>query len=189
MDNNNELLRNAFLLGDDDIESMGFGNRPCRCNPFCPPRRGCRPIFIGVPGPRGRDAELPPSIFGNFISRQEQVIMANNTPIQLPITVNSNLITIENNNSVIIPRTGVYQINYGVDAISGFNNTIGLFVNSNNLSNTNLAISENNTRVSSEVILRLNEGDQLQLRVVNLNNNLVLRSNTINANITIVRLI
>ena len=126
---------------------------------------------------------------GSFISRNEQTLTSNNSIINLPIILNNNEISINQNSVITIPSNGRYLINYGLSS-STTDNIFGLYINGINNINTNLETRINNLNPSSSVILNLNANDTLTLGVINAtpNNPLTLEPNTINAYITLISL-
>ena len=125
---------------------------------------------------------------GSFLSRTTQTYTTNNSIIQLPITLNTNGIAI-NNNVITIPRAGRYMINYGIKSTT-IGNTIGIYINGNNNTNTNLQTIISDLNPSSSIILQLNANDAITLGAVNASESipLTLQDNTINAYITIISL-
>lgn len=125
---------------------------------------------------------------GSFISRSEQNYTINNSIILLPITLNSTNITITNG-VITINKTSRYKIDYGVNPITS-NNTIGIYINGNNIENTNLNNNENNNFISSSIILNLNKNDVITLGAINASEStpLTLANGNINAYITITSL-
>lgn len=134
--------------------------------------------------PRGEPSTINT---GCFISRSNQTLTKNNQTLQFPITLNSDNITINGNDLIIIPKTGKYMINYGVKTITN-NNIIGIFINGVNNLNTN--INTNNYNINSSIILQLNQNDNIVLGVTNATDitPLILEESTINAYLTIISL-
>lgn len=127
-------------------------------------------------------------ISGSFLSRNTQTYNNPNSIIQLPITLNSNGIAI-NNNVISITRTGRYMINYGIKSTT-ISNIIGIYINGINNTNTNLETIISDLNPASSIILNLNANDVITLGAVNASESapLTLQNNTINAYITIISL-
>ena len=125
---------------------------------------------------------------GNFISRTTATYTTNNSIITLPIKLNSDGITINANSVISISKSGRYSINYGIKSTT-IGNIIGIYINGNNNTNTNLETITNNLNPTGSIILNLNTNDVISLGVVNASNaSLTLQDNTINAYITIISL-
>ena len=126
---------------------------------------------------------------GSFISRTTTTYNTNNSIIQLPITLNSDGITINSNNVISISKSGKYMINYGIKSTT-IGNEIGIYINGTNNVNTNLVTLISDLNPSSSVILELNANDVITLGAVNANEStpLTLQNNTINAYMTIISL-
>lgn len=129
------------------------------------------------------------ALSGSFISRNEQTLTSNDSIINLPITLNSTEITINQNSIITVPTSGRYLINYGLNS-STTDNIFGLYINGVNNTNTNLETKINNSNPSSTVILQLNANDTLTLGAINATpaSPLTLKTNTINAYITLISL-
>ena len=143
-------------------------------------------LNFGIPSGTNSQAEL---ISGSFISRTTQTFTSTNSIIQLPITLNSSGISINSNSVITIPKTGRYMINYGIKSTT-ISNTIGVYINGVNNTNTNLETLISDLNPTSSIILQLNSGDTLTLGVVNATtaNSLALQNSTINAYMTIISL-
>ena len=137
--------------------------------------------------PQGGIQEAPVS--GSFISRNSQTFTTNNSTIELPITLNTNEISITNNSVITIPKSSRYMINYGIKSTT-IGNTFGIYVNGINNQNTNLETSISDLNPYSSIILQLNANDTLTLGAVNASasQQLTLQTNTINAYLTIISL-
>ncbi len=137
-------------------------------------------LNFGIPGSTTIDS-------GSFISRTTQTYTTASSIILLPITLNSNNITIANG-VISISKSGRYKIDYGVKATTS-NNIVGLYINGTNNTNTNITTTENDS-VSSSVILTLTNSDVITLGAVNASTTtpITLASDTINAYITITSL-
>lgn len=126
---------------------------------------------------------------GNFISRTTATYTTNNSIITLPITLNSDGITINANSVISISKSGRYLINYGIKSTTT-GNVIGIYINGTNNNNTNLETIISNLNPSGSIILNLNNNDVITLGAVNASNDnpLILQDNTINAYIAIISL-
>lgn len=124
---------------------------------------------------------------GNFISRNTQTYNTSNSIIQLPTTINSQ--GINNNNGIItITREGRYLINYGIQTTTA-NNTVGIYINGTNNTNTNITTNENDLNKDASIILNLNSNDTITLGAVDASTTqLTLQDGTINAYLTIISL-
>lgn len=124
---------------------------------------------------------------GNFISRNAQTYNTSNSIIQLPTTINSQ--GINNSNGVVtLTETGRYLINYGIQSTTS-DNTIGLYINGTNNTNTNITTTENDLNPDASIILTLNSTDTITLGAVNASIvPLTLQDGTINAYLTIISL-
>jgi hypothetical protein len=125
---------------------------------------------------------------GSFISRTLATYNSPNSIIALPITFNSEGITI-NNNVITIIKSGRYLINYGIKSTT-IGNEIGLYINGINNQNTNIGTLTSDLNPSSSIILELNNNDTITLEAINASASqpLTLQENTINAYITILSL-
>lgn len=124
---------------------------------------------------------------GNFISRLFQTFNNPNSIIQLPTTLNSTRININDNSVITLSKSGRYLINYGIKSTT-IGNIIGMYINGINNQNTNLETIISDLNPSSSIILDLQQSDTITLGAVNAStsNPLTLQSNTINAYITII---
>lgn len=118
---------------------------------------------IGPTGPTGPTGPAGPAgpafnTFGSFYNPAEQVINTG-TPVALTNTISANNMALVGN-SVVIPATGEYLINYGVNttanAVAG--NNIFIAINGVAVAGTEVALSLN-SGVSSSVILSLTMGN------------------------------
>ena len=143
-------------------------------------------LNFGIPTGNGASPSIDS---GSFISRVNQTYTTENSIIELPTILNSRGITINNNSVIIVAKTGRYMINYGIKSTT-IGNTVGIYVNGLNNTNTNLETSINSLNPSSSIILQLNENDNITLGAVNASASspLTLQSNTTNAYITIMSL-
>ena len=141
-------------------------------------------LNFGIPSSNGTSTDT-----GSFISRAAQTFTANNSIIELPITLNSEGISINNNSVISLSKSGRYMINYGIKSTT-IGNTIGIYINGVNNSNTNLETIISDLNPSSSIILELNENDVITLGTVNasISAPLTLQNNTINAFVTIISL-
>ena len=126
---------------------------------------------------------------GNFISRTTATYTAANSIIGLPITLNSEGITISPNGIISISKEGRYLINYGIKSTT-IDNIVGLYINGTNNTNTNINTLISDLNPSSSVILDLNANDVITLGAVNADETLplTLEDNTINAFVTLISL-
>ena len=144
-------------------------------------------LNFGIPA--GNGGTNPTIDSGSFISRSTATYNANNSIIALPVTLNSDGITINANSVITIPRAGRYLINYGIKSTT-IGNEIGIYINGINNTNTNVETLISDLNPSSSIILELNANDNITLGAVNANASspLTLQNNTINAYITIISL-
>lgn len=126
---------------------------------------------------------------GNFISRTSATYTAPNSIIELPITLNSEGISISADSVISISNAGRYLINYGIKSTT-IGNIIGIYINGENNANTNINTVISDLNPSASVILDLNETDVITLGAVNADEAqpLTLEDDTINAFITIISL-
>lgn len=131
--------------------------------------------------------ESTPINSGNFISRNIQTYNTSNSIIQLPTTINSQ--GINNSNGIItLTREGRYLINYGIQTTTT-NNTVGIYINGINNTNTNITTTENDLNKDASIILNLNSSDTITLGTVDASTTpLTLQDGTINAYLTIISL-
>jgi len=143
-------------------------------------------LNFGIPEGNNTSTSI---ISGNFISRSTQTFNNSNSVIELPITMNSEGITINNSGVISITKSGRYLINYGIKSTT-IANIIGIYVNGTNRATTNLETIISDLNPSSSIILELNENDAITLGAVNASasNPLTLQNNTINAYITMISL-
>lgn len=143
-------------------------------------------LNFGIPGSNGAASIIDS---GNFISRTSQTLTSNNSIIELPITLNSQNININNNNVISLSKQGRYLINYGIKSTT-IGNTIGIYINGVNNPNTNIETQTSDLTPSSSIILDLNVNDTITLGAINASTSapLTLQNNTINAYITIISL-
>lgn len=136
--------------------------------------------------PRGAPAIIDS---GNFISRSSATYTNANSIIELPIILNSNGITINNNSVISVSKPGRYIINYGIKSTT-IGNIVGIYINGINNTNTNIETAMNNLNTSVSIILNLNSNDIITLGAVNASNEnpLTLQQNTINSYLTIISL-
>lgn len=156
-----------------------------------PPGSNATVTNIGTPSNAILNFEIPSGSItnetssGSFISRTLSTYNSPNSIITLPITLNSEGITI-NNNVITITKLGRYLINYGIQSTT-IGNEIGLYINGTNNQNTNIRTLTSNSNPSSSIILELNNNDTIALGTINASTSqpLTLQENTINAYITI----
>lgn len=141
-------------------------------------------LNFGIPA--GETTEI---ISGSFISRNTQTFTSNNSIILLPITLNSDGITINGNGVISVTKAGRYMINYGIKSTT-IGNTIGIYINGINNANTNLETIISDLNPSSSIILELKDNDTITLGAVNASSSipLTLQNNTINAYVTVTSL-
>jgi len=144
-------------------------------------------LNFGIPA--GNGGNTTSILSGNFISRTTATYNANNSIIALPITLNSDGITINSNSVLTVTRAGRYLINYGIKSIT-IGNEIGIYINGINNTNTNVETIISDLNPSSSIILELNANDNITLGAVNANSSspLTLQNNTINAYLTVISL-
>ena len=141
-------------------------------------------LNFGIPGSNDAINSIDS---GNFISRNSATYNTNDSIIELPITLNSNGITI-NNSTISLSKSGRYMINYGIKSTTT-GNEIGIYINGVNNANTNIETLISDMNTSSSIILNLNANDVITLGAVNASSSpLTLQTNTINAYMTIISL-
>lgn len=138
----------------------------CGCNLCCnsiPGPRGPR----GLQGPQGIQGPVGPAgpafdTYGSFFESAAQVITTG-IPVTLSSTITANNLSIVGN-SVFIPTTGIYLINYGINAAPGAvaGNNVFLTVDGVAVVGTERAISVSAGTYSS-TILSLTAGEFLTL--------------------------
>lgn len=89
------------------------------------------------------------------------------------------------NETITVNEAGTYQIDYGFNASSGQNSAISLYINGVENTLSRLKILDTSESLSSSIILNLNEGDVISMRVSQYTTNIALPAETLNAYITL----
>lgn len=87
--------------------------------------------------------------------------------------------------SITVNESGRYLINYGFNASAGQNSALSLYINGVENASTRLTILDESGDLSSSIILNLNAGDVITMRVSVYTANVTLPADTLNAYITL----
>ena len=115
--------------------------------------------------PRGETAFINS---GSFVSKSNKTYTNNDSIIELSKILNNTGIKINNNSIISIPKSGRYLLNYGIKSTT-IGNTVGIYINGNNKTDTNIETKINALNPSYSLILNLNTSDTITLGAVNAN--------------------